>query len=617
MVKTAPTLGPMFGSFKMQIDVFKTPIRLYSALLHNNRTQIGRKMSEVLYPTLLITPNDPDFRRKRPEQAQVSPSSLMAYLGIRSFGYWNGVGAEPAFSRAFNAIPMAIYYDIYKNYYANKQEEVGYILSGRPIAEKPIVKSVILWLPSKNGRRSRTIEITGEPKILNLQTLQSAVAMEAVGSGFYDITDVVIYNGTSDIPLDSFVSGNSKVSITQTSIRIENPNLGNINGVEPLHATANTDLLGLRPFSSNGIEMVEFPLENIDEFREAVLASGFKGLVIADVAPSADGYNSFNKAPYVNNIKKVTSSVSQLMCSMDGNGLAVKTYLSDRFNNWLNSEWIEGEGGVTDTSAIDVSAGILTMDALNLAQKVYNYLNRIVVSDGSYHAWKEATYGMKLRRMAETPIYMGGMSTEIVFNEVVSTADTQTGDGITQLGAIASTGRNGKKKGGRSIRIHANDEDCYITIIASITPRVDYSQGNDWFAEITNNDQLHKPAFDAIGFQDLTTEEMAACTTGRSGGVTEYKAIGKQPAWIHYMTRVNQNYGSFAKPDEQMFMVLDRDYEIDSGLKAIKDATTYIDPSKFNNVFATTNITAQNFWVQVAIRMTARRVMSAKVMPTL
>ena len=35
-VKTAPTIGPLFGSYKLQADVFMCPIRLYHAALHNN-----------------------------------------------------------------------------------------------------------------------------------------------------------------------------------------------------------------------------------------------------------------------------------------------------------------------------------------------------------------------------------------------------------------------------------------------------------------------------------------------------------------------------------------------------------------------------------------------------
>ena len=42
-------------------------------------------------------------------------------------------------------------------------------------------------------------------------------------------------------------------------------------------------------------------------------------------------------------------------------GLAVKTYLSDRFNNWLNTEWIDGTtGGINAITAVDVSDGYST-----------------------------------------------------------------------------------------------------------------------------------------------------------------------------------------------------------------------------------------------------------------
>ena len=61
-----------------------------------------------------------------------------------------------------------------------------------------------------------------------------------------------------------------------------------------------------------------------------------------------------------------------------------------------------------------------------------------------------------------------------------------------------------------------------------------------------------------------------------------------------------------------MFETLNRRYEADEDL-SIKDLTTYIDPVKFNYMFAQTKIDAQNFWVQIAVDCTARRLMSAKV----
>ena len=38
-IMTHPTVGPLFGTFKFQADVFTCPIRLYNAMLHNNATE--------------------------------------------------------------------------------------------------------------------------------------------------------------------------------------------------------------------------------------------------------------------------------------------------------------------------------------------------------------------------------------------------------------------------------------------------------------------------------------------------------------------------------------------------------------------------------------------------
>ena len=47
-VKTMPTIGPLFGSYKVQLDVFQVPIRLYQGALHMNLLGIVCK-----YPNML------------------------------------------------------------------------------------------------------------------------------------------------------------------------------------------------------------------------------------------------------------------------------------------------------------------------------------------------------------------------------------------------------------------------------------------------------------------------------------------------------------------------------------------------------------------------------------
>ena len=162
------------------------------------------------------------------------------------------------------------------------------------------------------------------------------------------------------------------------------------------------------------------------------------------------------------------------------------------------------------------------------------------------------------------------------------------------------------------------DEPSYLIGIVSLTPRIDYSQSNNWDIHLQTMDDLHKPALDKIGFQDLITEQMAWWDTPDNETGTGIKlSAGKQPAWINYMTNYNEVYGDFADPNKEMYMTLVRRYETDSLTGRIKDLTTYIDPTKFNYAFAYTKIDAQNFWIQIGVDNIARRKMSAKIMPNL
>lgn len=54
ITRTLPTQGPLFGSYKMQIDCFVTPIRLYQGILHNNPINIGLKMADIKLPKITL-----------------------------------------------------------------------------------------------------------------------------------------------------------------------------------------------------------------------------------------------------------------------------------------------------------------------------------------------------------------------------------------------------------------------------------------------------------------------------------------------------------------------------------------------------------------------------------
>ena len=73
-----------------------------------------------------------------------------------------------------------------------------------------------------------------------------------------------------------------------------------------------------------------FPLENLDKMREDILAHTKNSNVFFI------GQNSI--APYGNSLKRFSNNKSRSFYSQQG--LALKTYQSDIFNNWLNKEWI-------------------------------------------------------------------------------------------------------------------------------------------------------------------------------------------------------------------------------------------------------------------------------------
>ena len=168
-VKTLPTTGPVFGSFKHQIDVFVIPIRLYVAALHNNALGVGLNMNKVLLPQFLVNTANTSIYENDTNRGQVNPSSLLAYLGIRGFGY----SKVNQYVRRFPAIFNLAYWDIFKNYYANKQEENAYVITGVPhIWKKLSVGDGVKWLKTWTTNKSTEYDIkptTENPKYIMLE----------------------------------------------------------------------------------------------------------------------------------------------------------------------------------------------------------------------------------------------------------------------------------------------------------------------------------------------------------------------------------------------------------------------------------------------------------------
>lgn len=606
-VLTHPTVGPLFGQFKMQLDVFTCPLRLYQAQLHNNALNIGLDMKKVKLPKFAN-----NFQTVEGDKAPYKKSkksgkgSLAEYLGLKYEPIRDAVNNV-------NAVPYFAYYDVFKNFYANKQEDYFMLMGGGKYVSNGTVttKDTVLYKVDNAGlyinrknaqgeRADKPVEFTISKELWEASKKENTVTL------YYDVDTESV--GIKINAINSYIEKETEsggtVTVTCRNItKLVFPDKELSVGVHTATGKAWTSSQGVWVPSYTS----SYKLEEIDNLREYILKQGKKEVLIkADSKEEWIG-TSFIKDVLVGTAKAGENEpkIKMPIIQMEMGGLCLKTLQSDIFNNWVNKEWVDGDNGIKAITDVAITDGKLNLDSLNIAQKVYNMLNRIAVSGGSYKDWIETVYTTDYYFRAETPVYEGGMSTIIDFEAVVSNSASAASGIEEPLGSLAGRGYNGQKKGGK-IEIKVN-EPCYIMGIASITPLVDYSQGNDWDNWLETMDDLHKPQLDGIGYQDLMENKM-------HGLAKPTLAIGKQPAWLDYMTNFNKTFADFAAGEQESYMVLNRIYNVDDSGN-ITNATTYINPKDYTYIFATNTETNRDFWVQIGCGVTARRVMSAAQIP--
>lgn len=589
-----PTLGPLFGSFKLQHFIFFGGFRLYNSWLHNNRTGIGMKMSDIKLPMMKAETTGIETNAK----TNISASALYKYLGW-SKSRRTGTSATTGVLK--NGVPLLLYLDIFKNFFANTQEKKFYMLKGAGNIKLNIGKTY-------NNNNDGVYVIGIDQKSIHIVP-QTTITSSVV------LTDYKDFWGSIKVKVLESDGGLYNKTLAQLTKNAALPTIVLNNISADPYTTILQFFITKETLKFIKTELGQYDLKVLDQIRDVILhKKGNETLIITSSSMGETENGSADLAKFVDDMIKSQSNKL--------GGMLLKTYDSDIFNNWVQTDWIDGAGGITEITSIDITAndGKLTMDALNLQQKVYNMLNRIAVSGGTYRDWLETVYtaGKYLDR-PETPVFIGGMTQYIEFDEVISKSATETTYGSQPLGDIAAIGRGGKPLNNGHIHYQC-EEPGYIMGLMAITPMIDYSQGNDFDLNLQTIDDLHKPALDGIGYQDLIQEQMVGETSVYNGGATidkiKHLAANKTVAWVDYMTNYNRTFGDFAAGEALDFMVLNRRYEVGSD-NTIEDLTTYIDPQKYIEIFADTSIDSQNFWVQTVVQATRRGNYSAKQIPFL
>lgn len=335
-------------------------------------------------------------------------------------------------------------------------------------------------------------------------------------------------------------------------------------------------------------------------------------------------------------------------------GLAVRTYFPDYFTSRLNSTRVSE---YINEARVQVTDGSFTIDSLRFGNKLSKLLNLSLFSGGRFDDWQRAQWSVKPRHDITIPEIVGSFTMDISFDEIVSLSGSETGSNPDGSGLGAVAGRVDESHKSKTHYFETDSYGCFM-IVASIVPRIGYSNNLSRHAIKTNLEDWYIPAFDRLGFQDLfraeitqlsdvsfTVDQSSAKSVSVYGGLISRnqspfsEVVGSSPAWLEYMTRTDRIRGQFSEdigvspywtlqPDTVYYSltlsaggsVVNKvpttlksslqtaiDYVM-SGLsngtfEAVADSSwnwsSYVDPQAVNAIFPDQSRTAENFYLQI------------------
>lgn len=520
--------------------------------------------------------------------------SVALHNSLEPTGLW-GAGFSGEYLR--NAIPLIGYYDIFRNYYANTQEEDCWINayapgmpSGTPIVQRDFADLIGSY---QNGWAERQDTPDGDVYY----------AFNPFYGGIWASWCHFPLRSIDDF-IDQFVKGGTSFE-TAWYNTIGSGGYG-----------STSDPLMRRPFCPTGF----VPIDPVF-------------LPTASMAPSVLG-------------------------SFAHHGLMARTYSPDVNTAWLSTATYDA---MKESSAINVENGQVTVQQIRTASHLLEYDERGLVAGGRYDDWVYAQFGRRNRGKLCIPEYLGRYKSTLVFDELYSTNannDAAPESGAkTTLGQQSGKGF-GLIRGTRPIELHSN-EHGYIIGIFSLKPSVSYDTGYKELYDKTTFGDIYAPVLGRVGFQPrmakyvdsgVRTVAYSSLTgTGSSAArqiqsvqirnsiygldflstnphqlTIDNRSLGYQPAWTEYMTDVDRASGAFRRTGELNYWVLTRKFGIEldrlhkQGAVVMEYDTSYILPWQYEYPFADqTQDFVGNFYLQADFDVMARRRISKTVMPTL
>ena len=248
----------------------------------------------------------------------ISASALYKYLG---WSKSKRIGADATAGVLKNGVPLLLYLDIFKNFFANTQEKKFYMLKGAGEISLNIQKTYNNESNNTNyiiGKNQESLSITTSTTIstglsnINFQRFWNSIKVTILES------DGGLYNKTLDQ-----LTNNPKVA----TITLNNVTADPYATILQLFTTKET----AKFIKTN---LGQYDLKVLDQIRDVILhQKGNERLAITGTDFGTENNGSAELSNFINDI--ILSQSNKL------GGMLLKTYDSDIFNNWIQTDWID------------------------------------------------------------------------------------------------------------------------------------------------------------------------------------------------------------------------------------------------------------------------------------
>ena len=184
-----------------------------------------------------------------------NPSSLINYLGYKGTRLKKEFAESAPIAIEVNALPYLMYWDIFKNYFANKQENNFYYVG---------IGNTVRTFTIGTSDGSHEINIDETTRIL----ISTTVTIQANGSSenwedFWKNT-LVTLEGTANRIKQAYINELATEPTTSTVT---------LDKLQTTTGAVNAILTKIQNPNQNGIKLVKAPLENLDKIRDEILAT--------------------------------------------------------------------------------------------------------------------------------------------------------------------------------------------------------------------------------------------------------------------------------------------------------------------------------------------------------